>query len=394
MVYEDALLFGYLARAGGGAPWVKLASDRLNQAIELSAHSLIQAASGGLATAKVNNALFGGLCGLAWTAAHLTRIVEQIAPGDDEIGASPAPSEAGRLNQELDLLLLRCLETGRWAASYGLIDGLVGIGIYFLDRLPAAKASLAAELVLYHLEKMAAVDGNNIRWLPVTGLSHSKQYHLQGSDLGVADGNLGVLYFLSETMCLGIEPEKCKRLMDGCINWLLTSRESGLASISSAYAGSRKLQNSVTRFDGDLGILAVLRQVARRLEREDLNSAAQSLFDYCLTNQDIRSLGDASLCHGAIGAAHIFNRFYQDGGGPRCKEAALAWYRRGIEMRHSTGGIGGYRATPSAFDVRHLELKPGFLDGAIGTALGLLAAITAVEPGWDRLMLLSGKPVL
>ena len=36
------------------------------------------------------------------------------------------------------------------------------------------------------------------------------------------------------------------------------------------------------------------------------------------------------------------------------------------------------------------EPSPDFLDGAIGVALALLAALAPVEPLWDRLLLLSG----
>jgi hypothetical protein len=34
---------------------------------------------------------------------------------------------------------------------------------------------------------------------------------------------------------------------------------------------------------------------------------------------------------------------------------------------------------------------PEFLDGAVGVALAFLAAVTPVEPNWDRMLLLSGR---
>jgi hypothetical protein len=36
------------------------------------------------------------------------------------------------------------------------------------------------------------------------------------------------------------------------------------------------------------------------------------------------------------------------------------------------------------------EPSRAFLDGAIGVALALLAALTPIEPQWDRLLQLSG----
>jgi hypothetical protein len=35
------------------------------------------------------------------------------------------------------------------------------------------------------------------------------------------------------------------------------------------------------------------------------------------------------------------------------------------------------------------KVKPGFLEGAGGIALALLAATTSVEPAWDRSLLIS-----
>jgi hypothetical protein len=46
----------------------------------------------------------------------------------------------------------------------------------------------------------------------------------------------------------------------------------------------------------------------------------------------------------------------------------------------------GYRSLDSAG--RRID-NPGFLDGAAGVALVLLAASTAIEPTWDRVLLLS-----
>jgi hypothetical protein len=63
-----------------------------------------------------------------------------------------------------------------------------------------------------------------------------------------------------------------------------------------------------------LGILAVLLQVVRRAPRTDWREFTLELLDHCLSwPPDQTGIGDAPLCHGGVGVAHIFNRIYQSG---------------------------------------------------------------------------------
>ena len=67
--------------------------------------------------------------------------------------------------------------------------------------------------------------------------------------------------------------------------------------------------------------------------------------------------------------------------------AARFWFERLLEDRTPGQGCGGY-----IFVQRHSQgvsecLDPGFLNGAAGVGLALLAAVTDVEPAWDRVLL-------
>jgi len=117
---------------------------------------------------------------------------------------------------------------------------------------------------------------------------------------------------------------------------------------------------------------------------------ALELLDRCRHwPHDKDQIRDAGLCHGALGVAHIFNRVYQADGDDRWREAAIAWYRRGLSMRQTGSGIG---FTAWVFDrTVQPDPTPLFLAGAPGVALALLAGATSVEPAWDRLMSLSGR---
>ncbi len=390
-LYEEALLFGYLAKARNDARWLETSVERLNEAIE--------------AAAPVTYcALFGGLCGLGWTVDHLSALLAEPVSlnGDESADAQAGESSDSDLNGDIDALLLRELQRGRWAGPYDLLSGLVGFGVYFLQRLPAEKASLGVELLIYHLDKAAERTGNQITWhtppelVPPTQLPRFPEGYY---NLGVAHGIPGILDFLSATNAAGIEHDKTKRLLEGGMEWLMAQeRPAGAASRFSAIAGESS-DTPLIWCHGDPGIMAVLQQIARRSGREDWSDFAKRISDSCFArSKDSIGMSDAHLCHGYAGIAHIFsrmhnNRIHQANGESRFRGPALTCYERILDARQPGGGVGGFftskRPDPKTPPVT--EAEPAFLEGAIGIALTLLAAITPVEPGWDRLLLLSSR---
>jgi hypothetical protein len=78
---------------------------------------------------------------------------------------------------------------------------------------------------------------------------------------------------------------------------------------------------------------------------------------------------DSTLCHGAAGIGHIYNRMYQATGHEELQARALDWLRLAL-ANDPPAGI-------------------GFLDGQCGLALALLAASSDVWPSWDRLLFAS-----
>jgi hypothetical protein len=99
---------------------------------------------------------------------------------------------------------------------------------------------------------------------------------------------------------------------------------------------------------------------------------------------------DASLCHGAAGLAHLFNRIHHSTGDVACADAARRWFARALDMRSPGEGLAGYRyrARPRDPD-SEVRDDPGLVTGVAGIGLALLGAITTVEPAWDRMLLAS-----
>src|SRR5208282_3699946 len=135
-------------------------------------------------------------------------------------------------------------------------------------------------------------------------------------------------------------------------------------------------------------------QVAEGRRNDVLDTLVSEMLETCLKLPfESYNVQDAGLCHGASGVAHIYNRLYQRLGDQRFRDAALVWYERILRMSTPGTGVGGYSkyATTGPGGTAAWEPWPGLLDGSIGIALALLAAVTPVEPRWDRLMLLSSR---
>jgi hypothetical protein len=87
--------------------------------------------------------LFNGLAGLGWVVEHLYRRMSKRA-------------EVSPLNADVDAALLQELHRGRWEGSWDLANGLSGIGVYFLARLPGSNAKQGLDLVVGHLAEVTS----------------------------------------------------------------------------------------------------------------------------------------------------------------------------------------------------------------------------------------------
>jgi hypothetical protein len=99
---------------------------------------------------------------------------------------------------------------------------------------------------------------------------------------------------------------------------------------------------------------------------------------------------DAGFCHGAAGVAHCFNRLFPMTGDEFLAEAAEFWLWQALAMYQPGAGFVGYTMWDGLG--RRWVPKEGLLEGTAGVALALLAASIAIDPAWDRTLLLSTSP--
>jgi lantibiotic modifying enzyme len=365
-----ALLYAYLAEAWPDRGFDDLAVAHLDRAIDQMAEHTMRAE------------LYGGITGIAWVAEHL-----QGADGDDE---DP--------NRAVDEVLLDYLGATPWSGDYDVISGLAGCGIYALERLPRAIAVEALTRVVTRLSELAVHTDAGISWrrrpemlLPETRLQCPDGLY----DLGVAHGVPGVLAVLAGAQAAGVAAALAAPLLDGAWRWMMAHRAPPDAETAFPYTigGPPRVPVRSAWCYGDPGIACAMHAAAQRAGNQAWIDDALAIARRAAVRPAERSgCVDAGLCHGTAGLAHIYNRLWQATGEPGFGDAARLWCRQTLELRRPDKGIAGFQAY-------HRALVPGqpdgwlddssFLTGAAGTALALLAAISPVEPAWDRLLLLS-----
>jgi lantibiotic modifying enzyme len=367
-----AFFFAYLDSARPGEGYDDLALELLERAIE------------GTGAVQSPPSLYGGFSGVAWTLEHLRgRVFE--SGGED-------PGE------EVALALLEYLGHTPWRLDYDLISGLVGFGVYALERgsLPGGPECLAR--VMARLSETAEHGPEGITWRTAPHLirpADGELYPEGNFNVGVAHGVPGVIGFLGEACAAGVE--EARPLLEGTVSWLLRQKLPPEMSSIFPYSVAPGVEAGPTRLAwcyGDLGIALALLLAARSVGQEEWEREALAVARVCAERPlDGSGVVDAGVCHGAAGNAHLFNRLYQATGDPLYADAARSWFERALEQRRPGEGLGGY-IMYVVDDKGELGWRgdAGFLTGSAGVGLALLAATTPVEPEWDRLLVVSVPP--
>jgi hypothetical protein len=320
----------------------------------------------GLAEQGANPSLYGGAARIGWTVAH-----------------HASGNEADAVCDAIDAALVRHLEG--WIGDYDLISGLVGFGVYAVERGEPGAGVAAA--VVTGLERY-----REHGWLTPPELLPEHQ-RLRAPDgyvnLGLAHGIPGVLAVLAQFCRCGFERERSRVLLESALRRLLDSspRLAGgrfVAWQPSAYPPSARLAWCY----GDLGVAAALLGAGLAAEHAEARTEGLGLAVACAARSfEEASITDTGLCHGAAGIAHLFNRMAQATGEPALHDAAVRWIDHTLAMRRDEP-LAGFPANMPEDDGKAKYIADGtMLTGAGGVALTLHAASSEVEPVWDRLLL-------
>jgi lantibiotic modifying enzyme len=376
-IHGPALFFTYLATARQNDQAADLAMAYLDEALET------------LASVPLGTSLYGGITGLGWTIQHLEgRLYEPDEEDDD--------------SRQIDEVLLAMLRKKPWPGTYDLIHGPVGLGVYAVDGLPRSTARECLELVVERLAELAEDHAHGTTWFtpPQFLPPHQREASPNGYyNLGVAHGVPGVIGILAEACAAGVAEDRTRPLLERAVSWLLAHElPAGTGSCYTTTIAPDGEPRPPTRLAwcyGDAGVAAALLLAGRKVghadwEREGLRIARETSRRLSL---DDAGVVDAGLCHGAAGLGHIYNRFYQATGDETWAELARHWMLATLDLRRPGEGVAGYLSFEAdSTGVAVWQGAPSFLTGASGIGLALLAAVSAVEPAWDRALLSSIPP--
>jgi lantibiotic biosynthesis protein len=368
-----AILFAYLDRVRCGYRDKETAVYFLDQAMD--------AASEG----PIDSSLYGGVTGIAWAIAHLRG---SLFEANNDV------------TEAVDEPLQEALSRSPWQGDYDLIGGLVGIGVYILEELPSSSAFECLVHLVDRLNELARPTPDGITWFTSPDLLPPWQRELCPNgyyNLGVAHGVPGVIAFLAQAYALDERKvrdvkkvrTKVRPLLEGAVAWLMAQESSSNGDSffpNWIGPGIAPTSSRVAWCYGELGIAAALLIAGNCLSNANWKREAVRLARRAAARPfDQSGVTDCGLCHGTAGVSHLFNRMFQASHEPRFKNAAREWLERTLDMRHPEVGVAGY----AAFRADHWRNEIGILEGAAGIALALLAAVTPIEPSWDRILLMS-----
>jgi lantibiotic biosynthesis protein len=396
---EGTREYGWGANLGSGSAGMSLYFAYLHGLLgdESSASAASDLTDHAIATAQPTPGLYSGYTGVAWAAAHLSGwILDALDDEDDQLA-------------EIDDALLTELSVQEWQGHFDVISGLVGIGVYALERRPHATADAILVRIVDHLGRMSRRVEEGRTWFTAPHLlpPHERQHFkapFSVRNLGLAHGIPGVIALLGQIAGADTEASpRARQLLLESADWCLAQcarAEQADGFPSSLADGVDPAPARLAWCYGDLGIAAALLVAARAAGHAALEAASLVVARRAARRpMSGARVQDAGLCHGAAGIAHILNRLYHGTNDTLIRDAAIGWYRRALDLQQPGVGVAGYRswgADRTTLSSGHLTWQddPGFLTGAAGVGLALVGAVSEQDPQWDRVLLTAVVPAI
>lgn len=287
--------------------------------------------------------------------------------------------------------------------DYEVISGVSGM-LAFLTALPSPTDE-ARETIQQLLEYLVWLCGKDedgrahwfvlSEYLPAIG-SYRHIYPNGYFNLGLSHGIPGPLAALALAWQAGYRVSGQREAMIHISRWLLEHQSpdgwginwaSGIPVERAADKAWRKLKPTRAAWCyGAPGIAAALWSAGRALADPVLQQVARIALETALSRPpQKRQITSPTLCHGVGGLLAICLRFAQFPEGLSIREHIPALTTQILDACSPNFLLGVRDETRTGEFVD----DPGFLTGAAGVALALLAAATPVEPQWDRALLLA-----
>jgi hypothetical protein len=355
-----ALLHGYRARCGA-ADSLDAAAEHLGAAAEMFAEERAPW-------------LARGFSGVAFAIAHLSDVV------DTEPDTLP----------DLDAAIGNVVDRDPWPFAWELMVGLIGLGVYGLERAATPEGRAIVARAAGHLGVIAERSHAGTAWR-VTGGDYPPELLAANPDgfhsINIPCGLLGAIAFLAAARAIGIADAS---LLADSVAWLRVhdrsdDRHRYPGNVAAGWQDDDRMSRGWCA--GDLA--AGMTLVSAGLAAGESTWVAHGVAIAAHGARTGWTEGDLSFCHGAIGHGHLLNRLAQATGSSELAELARAAYRSALAARTPGTGIGGFSRIARGAKSSDPEFAPSLQLGATGVALGLLAASCDLPPDWDRAFLMA-----
>src|SRR6478672_9041844 len=118
-----------------------------------AARSSVRRAVRALARERTTLSLLQGFTGVAWAIQHTSRL--PAFANEPEFDLMDSLSD-------IDEALLQTLQMDTWEGAFDLYDGLAGVAIYALSRMPQRSSVRMLSRVVFHLDMLATKRGDTV----------------------------------------------------------------------------------------------------------------------------------------------------------------------------------------------------------------------------------------
>lgn len=326
--------------------------------------------------------LLSGIAGVGWTSAFLENKGLGLLQFD--------------VHEALEESLLPTLDVVADRHGLDLADGLVGVGVYALERLPHPRARRLLAGIVEALAAKATPAEQGLVWrsaCPAESNDWRSRFRDGYVDLGMAHGTAGIVSFLSRVVLESDGDTHAHSLLARAVSGLRSMRQESLPFryASLLAVGRAPIGGRLAWCYGDLAVAASLMLASQatgesRWRHEAIHIAAQTP----RRGPSVAAVKDVGFCHGAAGVAHLLQRLHSASGDTELAQAAHRWLDQIFSMRKAGHGVAGFMSSGHPVtDPTHED--PGLLTGSAGTALALLSTVSDQAPHWDRVLLLSPR---
>ena len=351
-----------------------------NQSYAQKALELVNNAFDVVENHHIINSYCNGLAGMCWGINHL--FSQNLLEGDSNEILDEASVDK--------VIAMRMLYQLR-KKEYDYMHAGTGPMLYFLERLTVKNSKAILENAVQILDSIAVKENGHTKW------RHDPEYKLKEIqprrclyNLGLSHGIPSIIAILSKTYEAGIEKERCASLIEGAVEWVLSTKlGEGYASMyeTGIYEDGVKGSSRLGWCYGDLGVALPLWHAAKAMNRSDWREESLLAFRHAAgrQNQVGNGVRDAGLCHGSAGISHIFYKMYLQTQEQAFIDASDYWLDRTLQFDTFEDGYCGYKSAR----LEDFESTYNLIEGVAGIGATILSRLSQASSSWDKMFLIS-----